>query len=188
MADNDSRAKIIARIWQSIAQSGVQVSSIPKEQLDTLVGAIADGVLLALDDLRGSVSAQQSQAGSTSAGNPSAAKETVLWKGRPFLSLVEHYQVTSERVIVTRGLFKRDYENLELIRLQDVDFVQSFGGRLINRGTITLRSADASNPIIALRRVKSPLKVHETLRSAWLSARQRYGFRFREEMTVTRER
>jgi hypothetical protein len=188
MADNGSRAKIIARIWQSIAQSGIQFSSIPKEQLDTLVGAIADGMLLALDDLRGNVGGTPQPQGGSSVGIPAARQETVLWKGRPFLSLVEHYQATSDRVILTKGLLSRDYEDLELIRLQDVDFEQNLGGRLINRGTIILRSADASSPLVKLRRVASPLKVHEIIRGAWLSVRQRYGLRFQEEMTISRER
>ncbi len=188
MADNASRAKIIARVWQSIAQSGVQLTSVPKEQLDALVGAIADGVLLALDDLRVNVGGTSQPQEASSVSLPDARQETVLWKGRPFLSLVEHYQATSERVIVTSGLLNRDYEDLELIRLQDVDFVQSFGGRLINRGTIILRSADASHPLLTLRRVRNPHQVHEIIRTAWLSVRQRYGLRFQEEMSVTRER
>ena len=50
MSVEQTKSKITARIWQSIAQSGVSVSAIPEDQMTTLVDAIADGVLLAVDD------------------------------------------------------------------------------------------------------------------------------------------
>jgi len=43
MSVEQTKSKITARIWQSIAQSGVSVSAIPQEQMTILVDAIVDG-------------------------------------------------------------------------------------------------------------------------------------------------
>ena len=51
MSLDQPKTKVVARIWQSITQSGVSVSSIPQDQLNALVDAIADGVLVAVDEL-----------------------------------------------------------------------------------------------------------------------------------------
>jgi hypothetical protein len=188
MTVNDNKAKITGRIWQSIAQSGIQVSAIPKEQLDALVNALADGVLTAQDDLLADVGLPQRPATSADATGAGVEPEKMLWKGRPWLSLVEYYEVTSERLLVITGFFGRDHEDVELVRLQDIDFRQSFWGRLFNRGTIFVRSADASHPVIKLKRISGPAKVHQIIWKAMLSARRRYRFSFQEEMTTTTNR
>jgi len=180
MAANENKAKITARIWQSIAQSGIQLSSIPKDQLDTLVSAIADGVLQALDDMLYDIGMPQRP---TRAAAAPAGEEAMVWKGRPLFSLVERYRVTTERVVIDKGLFSRSHEDIELVRLQDIDYEQGFFQRLLNTGNIIVRSSDASDPVVTLRRVTGPGKVHEIIRRGMLSARQRYRFSFQEEMT-----
>ena len=178
---NENKAQITGRIWQSIAQSGVEVSAIPREQLDVLVGSIADGVLLALDDMLSDVGLAQRPNVSTAeiADRP---EEGILWQGRPFLSLVESYVVTTQRVRVFRGLLAKDREDIELVRIQDIDHKQNVGERLMNLGDIMVRSSDPSNPEVTLRNVTNPEQVHETIRRAMLEARKRYRLTFQEEM------
>jgi uncharacterized membrane protein YdbT with pleckstrin-like domain len=108
--------------------------------------------------------------------------EKVLWKGRPFLSLVENYTVTSERLKIITGLMSRHVENFELIRIQDIDFKQGMTERMFGIGDITIRGHDPSNPDIELRNVSRPEQVYEILRRAWLEARKRHGLQFREFM------
>jgi uncharacterized membrane protein YdbT with pleckstrin-like domain len=79
-------------------------------------------------------------------------------------------------------MFGKDIENVELIRLQDIDISQNLSERIFNIGDIQIRSADASQPLIILRNVSQPQEVYELLRRAWLAARKRYGLQFREEM------
>jgi Bacterial PH domain len=79
-------------------------------------------------------------------------------------------------------LFGRDVEIFELIRVQDIDYKQNMGERIINRGDIFIRGQDPSKPEIVLRNIVDPEKVYETLRKAWLSARKRHGLQFREFM------
>lgn len=180
MTVEQTKTRITARIWQSIAQSGVAVDSIPQSQLETLVGAISDGVLLAVDealDEAGMPSRQSAQA-DVALGS----EEQVLWEGRPFLSLVDTYRITSERVRITSGMLNKDREDIELIRVQDIDHSQNLGERALNIGDIVIRSADPSQPETVLRNVTDPVQVHEILRRAMLDARKRFRYSVQEEM------
>jgi hypothetical protein len=178
MSIDQTRAAITGRIWQAIAQSGVDTSSIPRDQLDKLVGTIADGVLHTVNDLLGDASPPAA----TDAGDAAQSGEQVLWEGRPFLSLTEHYRITTERVQVTKGLLGRDREDIELFRVQDIDHSQGVTERILNIGDITLRSADASQPEVVLRNVSNPDQVHEIVRRAMLDARQRHRVGFRDQL------
>ncbi len=179
MSVEQTRSKITARIWQSIAQSGVPVDVIPREQLETLVSAISDGVLVAVDEAL-------DEAGLPSRHEQTAAalgsEEQILWEGRPFLSMVDTYRITSERVRITRGLLGKEREDIELIRIQDIDQTQNLGERALNIGDITIRSADPSKPEVVLRNVTHPVEVHEILRRAMLDARKRFRYSIHEEM------
>lgn len=179
MSIDQTRAALTSRIWQAVAQSGVDTASIPSEQLDKLVGAIADGVLQTMNQMLDDVGAPVPVA----EGNAAApAEEQVLWEGRPFLSLGEYYSVTTERVRITRGLLGRDREDIELFRIQDIDHSQGLSERMLNIGDITLRSADASQPEVVLRNVSDPEQVHEIVRRAMLDARERHRVGFRDQL------
>lgn len=177
MTIEQTRAQIIADVWQSIAQSGVDLSAIPQEQQQKLVGKIADGMMVTLNNLLDDVPQVEDEA-----EPEDEYGEEVLWKGRPFLSLVEQYTLTNERLRIIRGLVSRKIENFELIRIQDIDFKEGMTERMIGVGDIFIRGQDASNPEIVLRNVSKPEEVYETLRRAWLEARKRHGLQFREYM------
>lgn len=182
---DQTRALVTGKIWQAIAQSGVNTSALPKEDLDRLVASISDGVLVTVNEILDEIPRGEPEAIAqplTAPDGTAAVEEQVLWEGRPFLSLVEHYTVTNERVRITRGFFSKDREDIELMRIQDIDHSQRFTERMINIGDIVLRSADASTPEIELRNISEPEKVHEIIRRAMLEARKRNLVRFREEM------
>jgi hypothetical protein len=178
MSIDQNRAMLAGRIWQAIAQSGVDLSAVPREQQERLVATIADSVLMGVDDMLGQAAPE---IGRPALGEDLAA-ETILWEGRPFLSLTERYTITSERIRIQRGLIAKDYEDIELVRLQDIDRSQSVGERMMNIGDVTLRSVDASRPEVVLRNVADPEGVHEIIRRAWLDARKRHGVQFRDQM------
>ena len=123
MAIVDYKSRVSERIWRSIAESNVPLSSIPQEQLKTLVDAIADGVIDVLREMSAEV-------GSDWDATAETADELTLWSGRPFLSLVERYTVTSERVRIRTGLLNKKSENVELVRIQDIDYRQGLGERI----------------------------------------------------------
>ncbi len=178
----DTKSRIVARIWQSVAQSGVSVSAIPKEQLDTLVNSIADGVLLAIDEALDETGLPMRQEAVTSIAQGAPATEQVLWQGRPFLSLVTTYQITTERVRIFYGMVGKDRDDIELTRIQDLDVTQGMTERVLNIGDIVIMSADPSTPTATLRNVTNPQQVHEVLRRAMLDARKRFRYSIHEEM------
>lgn len=170
------RAQLNANVWQAIAQSGVDLSSVPHDQQEQMVRKITENVMMAMDSALDEVPTPEAEVETDQHSEP------VLWQGRPFLSLNESYVLTSERIKIIKGLLSRDIENFELIRIQDVDYSQGVGERLAGVGDITIRGHDASDAVVVLRNVKDPENVYETLRKAWLDARKRHGLQFREYM------
>jgi uncharacterized membrane protein YdbT with pleckstrin-like domain len=108
--------------------------------------------------------------------------EEIIWKGRPFLSLIESYIITSERIKIITGFISRKVENYELIRIQDIDYKQNVGERIMNLGDITIRGHDTSDSSIVLKNISNPEEVYELLRRSWLQARKKHGLQFREYM------
>lgn len=174
------RANMISSIWQALAQSEVDLSTVPPEEQEKLVRKIADTALLTMDQIIEEDFSQVLPEESSAEEDETA--EHVLWQGRPFLSLVEHYTLTTERIKITRGIIGRKVENFELVRMQDIDYKQNLGERVVNIGDITIKGQDASNPEIVLRNIAKPEDVYEILRKAWLEARKRHGLQFREFM------
>lgn len=177
MSIEQTRAKVIASIWQAVAQSGVDLSAIPREQVEKLVGDIANVTMLTMNDVMSELPKPKA---TVDLGDDQSEK--LLWEGRPFLSIIESYMITNERIRITRGLVGRDYENFELIRVQDLDYSQGLSERMLGIGDIHIKGADPSNPEIILRNIPKPAEVYEILRRAWLAARKAHGLVFREEM------
>jgi len=177
MSIDQSRAQVISSIWQAVAQSGVDLSSVPQDQQEKLVGKIADNLLLAVNAML-----DEEEPLTVEEDEVDENDEKVLWKGRPFLSMVERYTLTNERLKIATGLVSRHIENFELIRIQDIDFKQGMTERMFGIGDITIRGADPSNPDIKLRNVSKPEEVYEIMRRAWLESRKRHGLKFAEFM------
>ncbi len=192
MSFRDAHARIRAHIWQAIAQQEIDLSGLDKQQVEALVEVATDAALLELDTTiseaetsaeRSIISAMPEPTQEDFAGDPfDNDKEDILWEGRPFLSVATHYRVTDERVRIVEGLLSKRQENVELVRIQDIDYTQTFSERLLSLGDITIRSHDTSHPIIVLTNIKDPEAVYETLRRAVLTARKKHGFTYREEM------
>lgn len=180
MSVEATRARIKARVWQNLAQSEQSWQEIPREKLDQLVELVADAALIEVDsDLAAESARLAPKAADVAAG---ADDETILWEGRPFLSLSERYVITSERVRLISGLLGKERIDLELVRIQDFDQTQTVRERLLNLGDLTIHSHDRSHPVVVLNNIADPQSVHEILRRAVLDARQRHRLTYREEM------
>mgnify|MGYP002682390160 CR=1 FL=1 len=180
--DPDHRAEVVpAQAAEQVEQRAVleelrREPGVGAEQQARLVDAVADEGLAMVNEIL-------DEAARAEKGNVTLeGEEQIIWEGRPFLSLVESYMITSERVKISKGLLGKDYENFELIRIQDIDVSRGLGERMLGLGDIQIKGADPSTPEIVLRNIKDPTAVYEALRKAWLAARKRYGLIFREEM------
>jgi len=177
MSIDKIRAQIIASVWQAIAQSDVDLSAVPHEQQEKMVNKISENVMLTMDEIM-----DEEIQKSRLELSDEELEEPILWEGRPFLSLVEDYVLTTERISVMSGFLSRHIENFELIRIQDIDYKQGITERILGIGDIFIKGHDPSDPEITLRNVKHPEEVYETFRKAWLTARKRHGLQFREFM------
>jgi hypothetical protein len=179
MSLQEVRARVKAGVWRAIANSKVDTSALPQESIDQLVGAITEGILTEIDDILG-------QSVDSPAAVPQLAVdedvETVLWEGRPFLSISVFYQITNERVRIIEGFLAKTRRDVELVRIQDVDHKQNMTERAFSIGDVFIHSRDQSDPEIILNNIPNPAEVHEILRRAVLNARKKYGVSYREEM------
>ena len=189
MSINETHAKIKASVWQTIAQSEIDVSGIDKNTLGELVDLIVDAAMeeidLQMDEPLAAFGEDEAIEVIETAVSDDILehnKEDILWEGRPFLSMVQNYVITDERIRITSGFFGKSTENIVLVRIQDVDYRQTFSDRMIQVGDIAIKSQNPSRPHITLRNIKDPEQVYEILRRAILHARKRHGFTYREEM------
>ena len=173
MSADKTKAELKGNIWKAIAQSGALLNQISDEDQTKFVDQLTETLYpMLFEDIQTEPTYVEEEDDG----------EKVLWQGRPFLSLVESYTITNERIKIVKGLLNKDIDNFELIRVQDLDVNQSVGDRLIGVGDITISGADPTTPTIVLRNVPQPHQVYELLRKSWLAARKKYGLIFREEM------
>ncbi len=180
MSVNEIQAKVKARAWQTIAQNKIDVSDIPQEKLEELINVVSAAAMAEMDDqLTDSITALKSQ---PKLLDDDDEIEDILWEGRPYLSISKRYIITDDRVRIIDGILGRSYQDIELIRIQDVEQSQSLSERMLNVGDITIHSHDRSHPIYILNNVSNPAEVHEILRRAVLKARKKHNFSYRQEM------
>jgi membrane protein YdbS with pleckstrin-like domain len=181
MSLSEMQARLKSSIWQAVAQSGVNMSALSQAEVDRLVTAITENVLKEMDNVLTEASGTPAFSAAAPGGQDDD-EEKILWKGRPYLSLSVHYTITSERVRISEGLLGKDRDDIELIRIQDMDYRQSLTERAMNIGDIHIISQDRNRPEVILHNVSNPEEIHGILRRAVLNARKKYGLTFREEM------
>lgn len=174
----DVQSRLKARVWQAMAQSGVDLSTVAPDAADRLVAAISDAVMAEFDALMDAAAPDAL----TDTADLDPAQERVLWQGRPFLSLLTRYTITSQRLRISHGLLTRTRSDIELVRIQDLDQTQSIGERMFNVGDIRIQSHDPDDALVVLQNITEPDHVMEILRAAVLEARDRFRLSYREEM------
>ncbi|MGB3713983.1 MAG: PH domain-containing protein [Candidatus Promineifilaceae bacterium] len=182
MSFTESHGHIKAQIWKAIAKSELDLSAVPESELESLVELVTDAALIEIDNELGKSSTMEAMPEPGNYIDSQGDKELVLWSGRPFLSIVTEFIITNERIRIISGLLGKDREDIELIRVQDIDQKQTLSDRILQIGDIVILSHDSSDPTAILHNVKDPEKVHELLRRAILDARKRHGLIYREEM------
>lgn len=180
MSLKDSRNRIKSAVWKAIAQGDLDLESISPSDQEALVEIVTEAALIEIDDHLDEM--LESDETVSAQYKLESEDEQVLWKGRPFLSLSQHYIITDQRIRLVRGLLGKDREDIELIRIQDIDQKQTLRERLLNLGDLTIHSHDTSDPIVILNNVRDPETVQDTLRKAVLKARKEYKMTFQDEM------
>jgi len=118
------------------------------------------------------------------------AEEETIWTGRPsqvknlkvFIACVLivplpyafwkwleircfHYELTNQRLKTTRGVLNKQLDELELYRVKDTSFEQSFFLRMFGLGDVVLLTSDRSTPELRIEAIPDALDVREKIRT-----------------------
>jgi uncharacterized membrane protein YdbT with pleckstrin-like domain len=85
-----------------------------------------------------------------------------LW--RWIATRCERYELTSERLLLTKGVFSRKTETLELYRVKDYALVEPFWMRVFNLGDVVLTTTDDNNQRVLLRAVHGAKPLSDDIR------------------------
>jgi uncharacterized membrane protein YdbT with pleckstrin-like domain len=76
------------------------------------------------------------------------------------------YELTSERLKITEGVFNKVTDTLELYRVKDLETRQPFWARAFGVENIQLNTADASTPFVLIEAVPQKLALGDKIRNA----------------------
>ena len=93
--------------------------------------------------------------------------------GRFWATRCTTYELTTERLMKSSGVFSRRLDNLELYRVRDYTILQPFLMRILGLGNLHLVTSDAANPELSIEAVKEIEIIREQLRKAVEAARDR---------------
>ena len=99
-----------------------------------------------------------------------------LW--RALVTKNTRYAVTDQRLKVTRGGCNRVTDDLELYRVKDTHFRQTFWQRMVGIGDIVLSTSDTTTPVVVIADIRDAEGVRERIRG--LVERRRDAKRVRE--------
>ncbi|PID56801.1 hypothetical protein CSB45_10195 [candidate division KSB3 bacterium] len=83
-------------------------------------------------------------------------------------------QITTQRLVLSRGIVSKELEEVEFYRVKDTKYRQSLLQRILNIGTITLFSDDVTAPTLSFT-IERPAFYREQIRSAVQTARREMG-------------
>lgn len=86
------------------------------------------------------------------------------------------YQITSRRIQVERGWLSRHVDQIDFVRVRDVDLRQGPLDRLFGIGDITVYSRDPTTPTFTLRGLATPRDVYEVIQREALTTIRRRGY------------
>lgn len=86
-----------------------------------------------------------------------------LWKY--FTVRMQTYELTNQRLRVQSGVLTRKHDEIELYRVKDTRFEQSFMQRLFGIGNVVLLSSDVSQPSQVIKAIPNAQALREQLRT-----------------------
>lgn len=86
-----------------------------------------------------------------------------LW--RALVTKNTRYILTDQRLKATRGVFNRVTDDLELYRVKDTHFQQTFWQRMVGVGDIVLSTSDTTTPTVVLADIRDAEGVRERVRA-----------------------
>ena len=75
------------------------------------------------------------------------------------------FELTTERLKITSGVFTKVTETLELYRVKDIETRQPFFSQLVGIENVQMNTSDASSPIVLIEAVPSSVGFADKLRN-----------------------
>ena len=85
------------------------------------------------------------------------------------------YRISNYRIDYERGILSRNIDTLELWHVEDISFHQSLLDRVLNVGTITIRSNDETTPVLPLHGVPNPRPLFDSLKQRVIAVKRQRG-------------
>jgi len=98
----------------------------------------------------------------------------VIWLGLPFLFAAKKwlnirfhvYELTTQRLRVTKGILAKRVDDLELYRVKDMTLVQPFLPRLFGLGNVVVETSDRTTPTVTISAVRDARLLLDEIREA----------------------
>lgn len=90
------------------------------------------------------------------------------------------YEITTQRLRITQGIFSTTMEDLELYRVEDITVIRPFWMRLFGLGNVVLATNDTSSPKLVIDGMPQVMELHEHLRASVEACRDRKRVRVTE--------
>jgi uncharacterized membrane protein YdbT with pleckstrin-like domain len=75
------------------------------------------------------------------------------------------YELTTERLKITQGVFSKVTDTLELYRMKDLETQQPFLYRLVGIENVQINTSDLTNPFVLVEAIPSEVKFGDKLRN-----------------------
>ncbi len=85
------------------------------------------------------------------------------------------YRVTNDRIEFEHGIFSKSVQNMDMWRVHDIDFHQSFIQRVFGLGRVHIETSDKDIPIIDIGPIKGARDLYNKFKKAELDADSRRG-------------
>lgn len=89
------------------------------------------------------------------------------------------YSITDKKLLIKKGFLSRQYDEIMLYRITDLQFSQTFAQTVfgLGLGTVTVFSKDTSDSTLVIKNIRHPRDFYETLSDKIERERLRYGVR-----------
>ena len=76
-----------------------------------------------------------------------------------------NYTLTTERLIIKKGILTRTTDEIELYRIKDIRLIEPILQRLVGLSIVEITSSDRSNPNLSLAGIKKGDELRNTMRN-----------------------
>jgi len=111
-------------------------------------------------------------------------EESIIWEGKPagLKARVKNqanlnattYVLTNLRLIIRTGVIRKKEEQIELIRIKDLELIQGLKDRALGVGDIVIISTDENDPKLKLADIRNPGEVKDAIWKAVRAERQKH--------------